>query len=226
MAHVFSYALAVPIPLFVPIVWIYTLKSALYDTRIMVSISTKVITALVSLINVASPRPGLSHDVSSVSIDPIPGIRLERAVASRALTPHRRTDLYHNLRASTGQHARIRSAAARLGAHQRQRRQEDFAYQNVTSTNALATSYAVNVLVDGEPVDMSLDTGSADCWVVHKDFSCVDVNSNKVDIASCAFGPVYPRDFQHGRLDGVHSTLVPISLLIPVSPSWPRTSLS
>lgn len=93
-----------------------------------------------------------------------------------------------------------RSAAAVLGAHQRHA--GGYGYENVTSTSAYGTQYAVEVLWDGHPVSLILDTGSSDTWAVHKDFHCVDYSGQFVPQEACAFGAAYPEStFRHGATE-------------------------
>jgi Eukaryotic aspartyl protease len=86
-----------------------------------------------------------------------------------------------------------RSVAAILGAHQRQF--GGFGYENITTTTAFGTQYAAETIWN---LMLLLDTGSADTWVVQKDFTCTDFSGEIVPQITCAFGPAYPETFQYG----------------------------
>ena len=89
-----------------------------------------------------------------------------------------------------------KSAAAALGAHQRQH--GGTGYQNVTSTNAFGTQYGTYIVIDGQPMLVIVDTGSSDTWVVAGNHTCVDSIGVKVPQSRCAFGPPYNGGFKYG----------------------------
>ena len=90
-----------------------------------------------------------------------------------------------------------KSAAAILGAHQRHA--GGFGYENITSTSAYGTQYAVEALWDGRPMSLLIDTGSSDTWAVQKDFHCIDYSGQFLPQETCGFGTAYPETFQYGR---------------------------
>lgn len=83
-----------------------------------------------------------------------------------------------------------RSVAALLGAHQRQ--VGGVGYENITVTNAYGTSYACQVLWDGFPMYLIVDTGSSDTWAIRHDFSCIDYTGEILPQDMCGFGPADP----------------------------------
>lgn len=95
--------------------------------------------------------------------------------------------------------ANPKSAAAILGAHQRHA--GGFGYENITSTSAYGTQYAVEALWDGRPLSLLIDTGSSDTWAVHKDFHCIDYSGQFLPQETCGFGAAHPETFRYGRTD-------------------------
>ncbi|KAL2160700.1 hypothetical protein VTH06DRAFT_896 [Thermothelomyces fergusii] len=91
------------------------------------------------------------------------------------------------------------SAAAVLGAHQRL--VGGFGYQNITSSSAYGTQYAVDVLFDKRRVSLIIDTGSSDTWAVQKNFSCVGYSGESLPQETCGFGETFPGTFQYGLTD-------------------------
>lgn len=89
-----------------------------------------------------------------------------------------------------------RSAAAVLGAHQRL--VGGFGYENITSTSAYGTQYAVDASFNGHQLSLIIDTGSSDTWAVQKNFHCVDYSGESLPQETCGFGEAYPENFQYG----------------------------
>jgi hypothetical protein len=92
--------------------------------------------------------------------------------------------------------------AALLGAHQR--KSGGGGYENITSTTAYGTQYAVKMVVNRTPMLVILDTASSDSWVVKEGFQCVDYARQPIDRAVCGFGPAYPDAFQYGPIPYNH----------------------
>ncbi|KAL2173474.1 aspartic peptidase domain-containing protein [Thermothelomyces heterothallicus CBS 202.75] len=92
-----------------------------------------------------------------------------------------------------------RSAAAVLGAHQRL--VGGFGYENITSSSAYGTQYAVDVLFDERRVSLIIDTGSSDTWAVQKNFSCIGYSGESLPQEICGFGETFPGTFQYGLTD-------------------------
>jgi hypothetical protein len=92
-----------------------------------------------------------------------------------------------------------RSAAAVIGAHQRL--VGGFGYENITSTSAYGTQYAVEAQFNRHPMALIIDTGSSDTWAVQKDFHCIDYSGEFLPPETCGFGETYPETFQYGLTD-------------------------
>ena len=102
---------------------------------------------------------------------------------------------------SSGRSAKFnpKSAAAILGAHQRL--VGGFGYENITTTSAYGTQYAVDALFNGHQMSLLIDTGSSDTWAVQRNFHCVDYSGEFLPQETCGFGATYPETFQYGRTD-------------------------
>jgi hypothetical protein len=51
--------------------------------------------------------------------------------------------------------------------------------------------YLIDITFGTEDVQVILDTGSSDTWLIQKGFTCTDANGNTQSAATCNFGPVY-----------------------------------
>jgi len=129
-----------------------------------------------------------------------PGFNIQ---AAKAIQPSwgfaRHTQQTHNVQKLHGSHGKtnIKSVAAILGAYQRLSGL-GYGYQNITPTNAYGTQYATEVLFNGHPLYLLVDTGSSDTWAVQSDFDCIDYASESIPQIACQFGPAYPNSFQYG----------------------------
>jgi hypothetical protein len=92
-----------------------------------------------------------------------------------------------------------RSAAAILGAHQRLI--GGFGYENITTTTAYGTQYAVETIFGGHHMSLIIDTGSSDTWAVQQDFHCIDYSGQFLPQEICGFGEAYPETFEYGLTD-------------------------
>lgn len=136
-----------------------------------------------------------------------PGIRYEMPKAAHPWTSIKNTTPktsphvlhLHPAQGAQSKKTNARSVAAILGANQR--RVGGSGYENITSTSAYGTQYAVEVLWDGLPVPLLIDTGSSDTWAVHKDFECVDYAGQRLPQSACGFGGDHPETFKHGLTD-------------------------
>ncbi len=140
-----------------------------------------------------------------LDIAPIPGLSFRRLVATTP-TPavDQSTHHYQRVRGIRHKHSGARSAAVILGARQRRSSPGGGAYQNVTTSNAYGMQFALTAIIGDIPVEIVVDTGSADTWVVQDNFTCVDFTGMEVDPLSCGFGPTYPGGFQYGPVPDVH----------------------
>jgi hypothetical protein len=132
-----------------------------------------------------------------------PGFNLQLAKATHSswgFSRHTQQTHYvqkiHGLQGKTN----AKSVAAILGAYQRLSGL-GFSYQNVTPTNAYGTQYATDVLFNGHPLYLLVDTGSSDTWAVQNGFDCIDYAGESIPQVACQFGPAYPDSFQYGATD-------------------------
>jgi hypothetical protein len=136
------------------------------------------------------------------ALKPLPGINYRRVQAIRPATPDKPTQNYQRVKACHGARSNTRSVAALLGVHQR--KNGGSGYENITSTTAYGTQYAIEMLFHKDPMMVILDTGSSDTWVVKESFQCVDYAMQPIDQAACGFGPTYTDDFQYGAIPHNH----------------------
>lgn len=138
------------------------------------------------------------------SLTPLSGVKYKLLKANLPPTPDKVTQNYQAVHAHRGSWTNSRSAVAVLGAHQRQLNGGGGGYENITSTTAYGTQYAIQLMFHETPVSLILDTGSSDTWVVQDGFRCVDYTGQIVEQASCGFGPAQPTDFQYGSIPQEH----------------------
>ncbi|KAK4454841.1 aspartic peptidase domain-containing protein [Podospora aff. communis PSN243] len=135
-----------------------------------------------------------------------PGFNLQVAKATHPSHPswgfNQHIQQTHNVQKIHGLQGKTnsKSVAAVLGAYQRLSGL-GFGYQNVTPTNAYGTQYATDVLFNGHPLYLLVDTGSSDTWAVQTDYDCIDYASQSIPQAACQFGPAYPDSFQYGAIE-------------------------
>ncbi|KAF2663228.1 acid protease [Microthyrium microscopicum] len=55
--------------------------------------------------------------------------------------------------------------------------------------------YLTEIKFEGTPLQLIVDTGSSDTWLIESSFQCTDANSQAVSQATCNFGPTYPGTF-------------------------------
>ena len=155
-----------------------------------------VVTALLSIVT-SAPDDYLASQ---------PGVRFVEIVGKDARTPDVASSNYHRIKTyqdRRGLRAKnTRSASAVLGAVQRLN--AGGAYENVTTETVYGTIYAVPVLWGNTPLSLVLDTGSSDTWVARSNFTCLSSLGDKVDQASCWFGPTYNGTFSGGPIFDQH----------------------
>ncbi|KAK2601449.1 hypothetical protein N8I77_010898 [Diaporthe amygdali] len=66
--------------------------------------------------------------------------------------------------------------------------------------NLGSVEYVAEIEWDGTPVEVIVDTGSSDTWLVQAGFTCVDVDGNVQPEADCYFGPVFNGTFDEGSI--------------------------
>jgi aspergillopepsin I len=55
--------------------------------------------------------------------------------------------------------------------------------------------YLAQIKFQDTDVDVIVDTGSSDTWLIESSFQCLNQNSQSVSQATCNFGPTYPGTF-------------------------------
>lgn len=66
--------------------------------------------------------------------------------------------------------------------------------------NLYSEEYIAEIAWDGVAVDVIVDTGSSDTWLVQAGFTCVDYAGNEQAEADCYFGPVFNGTFDEGAI--------------------------
>lgn len=133
----------------------------------------------------------------------LPGINYKFVKGRLPETPDQLTQNYQVVHAHRGSGTNSKSAVAILGAHQRQLGGVG-SYENITSTTAYGTQYAIQLSLHDTPLMFVLDTGSSDTWAVQEGFHCVDFTGQDIEQDSCRFGPAYPAGFQYGSIPEEH----------------------
>jgi len=162
----------------------------------MLSDTLKRVAVLVTLALAVAAYP------HAIDVDAIPpGVSIQAAKATHPWTFTKYTQKSQHVQKIHSLHGKTnaKSAAAVIGAYQRLTG-VGFVYQNVTATNAYGTQYATEVLINGHPMNLLVDTGSSDTWAVTSDFDCIDYAGESVPQVACQFGPPYPESFQYGPL--------------------------
>lgn len=140
--------------------------------------------------------------------DAPPGISYKIPKATHQLTSKKMMKTTHHVQqlhavqaGDTGQAIKFnpKSAAAILGTHQRVA--GGFGYENISSTSAYGTQYAVEASFNGHRMSLIVDTGSSDTWAVPQSFRCIDYSGQLLPQATCGFGATYPETFQYGATD-------------------------
>lgn len=108
-------------------------------------------------------------------------------------------------RVSSTKHAGHMSVASRLAALHLDQNEEGFG--NVSVVDRKANQYSVDVLLNGSPMKLLIDSGSSDTWIRGVNFTCSNPN---VTGSACGLGPAYPElDFPGGHITGQHFYISP-----------------
>ncbi|ROV93928.1 hypothetical protein VSDG_06253 [Cytospora chrysosperma] len=75
-----------------------------------------------------------------------------------------------------------------------------YAYGSEPVDNLLSEEYVAEIEWDGVPVEVIIDTGSSDTWLVQAGFTCVDSDGNLQSEADCYFGPTFNGTFNEGMI--------------------------
>ncbi|PSR97771.1 aspartic peptidase domain-containing protein [Coniella lustricola] len=73
-----------------------------------------------------------------------------------------------------------------------------FAYEH--TDDLLSEEYIAEIEWDGVPVQVIIDSGSSDTWLVQAGFTCVDADGNEQAEEDCSFGPVFNGTFDEGSI--------------------------
>ncbi|KAH8881170.1 acid protease, partial [Thozetella sp. PMI_491] len=60
--------------------------------------------------------------------------------------------------------------------------------------------YISSLSIDGETLQVVVDSGSSDTWVIGKNFTCVDYDGSPLSKEYCSFGPAFKGDFKNKTL--------------------------
>jgi hypothetical protein len=141
---------------------------------------------------------------SSLSMPPGFNVRQVKAIPLQKL-PHTKQGSRMKMtrlprRQSTGRP----SAAAFFSAMQKDNPYPS-SFGNISVVDRYADQYAVEMLFNGTPMQVVIDSGSSDTWIRGMNFTC----SNRSISANCNLGPPYPvLDFPHGRIQDLHFAIV------------------
>ncbi|PYH83285.1 acid protease [Aspergillus uvarum CBS 121591] len=62
--------------------------------------------------------------------------------------------------------------------------------------------FATSITVGGASVDVIVDTGSSDLWLVEEGFTCLSENGKQVSESTCAFGPTWSPTSSFAKISG------------------------
>ncbi|KAJ4387873.1 hypothetical protein N0V93_008476 [Gnomoniopsis smithogilvyi] len=64
----------------------------------------------------------------------------------------------------------------------------------------LSEEYVASIEFNGVPMEVIVDSGSSDTWLVQAGFTCVDIDGNLQTEADCFFGPPFNGTFNEGSI--------------------------
>lgn len=78
----------------------------------------------------------------------------------------------------------------------------NYSYGAEPVDNLLSEEYVAEIEWDGTPVEVIIDTGSSDTWLVQAGFTCVDVDGNvqSVSVHPASSSPKVPRYWAHSHI--------------------------
>ncbi|KAI1472086.1 acid protease [Daldinia caldariorum] len=145
-----------------------------------------------------SPESGdLIHSLS------LPGFRFRRVKPLTSIPVERKVQNYIDLRRVPHDVRKPRRSAAALFG-QIQRGSGGTGYENVTAINHYAAEYAVQASLNGRQMELVIDSGSADTWVVGSNFSCKGIFNETLSDDFCSLGPAFSGNFTGGPLPNLH----------------------
>lgn len=132
-----------------------------------------------------------------------PGVSFRRAPVLTSTPPGRRTGSYMGLTRIAARSAVRHSAASLLVG-----RQMDAVHgglSNVSVVDHTANQYYVNVLLNGAPTKLLLDSSSSDTWVRSINFTCLGLGRDNRTSSTCDLGPAWPNtNFPEGPRQDLH----------------------
>ncbi|KAI0843266.1 acid protease [Hypoxylon sp. FL0890] len=152
-------------------------------------------------LSLATPVPSRLTNTNNPTSDDVvhsltlPGFRFRRVEPFTSAATENKVQNYLDLRRIPHSNVRKpqRSAAALFG--QVQRDNGGNGYENVTSVNHYAAEYAVQAIFNEIPVNLVIDSGSADTWIKGSNFSCKGRLNETVPEEYCALGPSFTGNF-------------------------------
>ncbi|KAI1475071.1 acid protease [Daldinia eschscholtzii] len=133
----------------------------------------------------------------------LPGFRFRRVKPLTSTTIEKTVQNYVDLRRIPHDIRKPRRSAAALFG-QIQRGSGGTGYENVTAINHYAAEYAVQASFNGRQLEVVIDSGSADTWVIGSNFSCKGTLNETVSDDICALGPTFAGNFTGGPLPNLH----------------------
>jgi Eukaryotic aspartyl protease len=116
-------------------------------------------------------------------------------------TAFKKTDNYVTLQKRAG----ISKSSAYLHEVRNARNHQKRQVPNTPLTSAASGSeYLTQITFGSTPVQVIVDTGSSDTWLIESAFQCVDVNGNAQAQSVCNFGPAYPGTFGANQIPNVN----------------------
>jgi hypothetical protein len=159
-------------------------------------------TSIIGLLATAIVVGAGSVNVGGMSFSsPMKGVSFQRMKAFREPAADAPAAYYQTLK-SVKSRSNTRSAARAFSALAKSGPGGDIS--NITALTEWSTQYAIEVDWDGQPVDLILDTGSADTWATRSDFSCVSRLGTEYPQEACQFGPHAIESFKDGEDPMLH----------------------
>ncbi|KAK8086758.1 hypothetical protein PG994_001732 [Apiospora phragmitis] len=78
---------------------------------------------------------------------------------------------------------------------------------NVSVVDHSATQYSVEVVLDGSPVNLILDTAGSDTWVRSRNFTCLNNVTEPASRSQCDWGKFGATGFPNGPIQDQHFTI-------------------
>ncbi|KAI5864102.1 acid protease [Durotheca rogersii] len=123
----------------------------------------------------------------------LPGFQFRRAEPFRAQPVQRKVQNYVGLKRLSRDRAPYAQHSTVSLLRQVQRDNGGAAYQNVTAVDRYAVQYAAEVVFNGVPTTVVVDSGSADTWIRGPNFACLSpsnpLSNSTLPADACGLGP-------------------------------------